>query len=84
MAIAETEDDYWRYSVLFLKVVDARFLLWNEDVEGPRALLNEYWPLIAEDYQKRCRKWADKRERTLFGAAAPPLVFLAEPTSPAA
>ena len=68
--------EFWRYSVLFTKIVDGRFMIWSSEYERrgePMALLASS---IEEEVDRRIEKWRKHREKTLFGAKKPPDVFL--------
>ena len=78
MRSAETGEEFWRYSVLFLKIADARFELWEDEIERVGASCREFEPSIENKLENRIKSWAKKREKTLFGAKAPNGVFLSE------
>ncbi len=78
MRSAETGEEFWRYSVLFLKIVDARFDLWEDEIECVGTVCRDFEPSIENKLENRIKSWAKKREKTLFGAKAPNGVFLLE------
>ena len=78
MCKADGPTEFWRYSVLFAKIVDGRFTIWSSEYERrgePMALLA---PSIDEEVNRRMEKWRKHREKTLFGAKKRPDVFLPE------
>jgi hypothetical protein len=73
---ASSADDFWAASVLFLKVVDARFDALNRKELAGGEVFDTWWWSVERRVQKRFDKWADKRKKTLFGAKAPPQIYL--------
>ena len=76
MCKATLPTEFWRYSILFTKIVDGRFTIWGSEYErcsGPMAL---FAASIEEEVNKRLEKWRKHREKTLFGAKKPEEVFL--------
>jgi len=74
----ETTDahEFWCYSILFTKIVDGRFDVWEtSDTEGHQPF-QMFWPSVRSTLQDRLKKWKDHRTKTLFGDDAPSRVFL--------
>ena len=71
--------DFWRYSVLFTKVVDARFGLWRSDFDTSSELMRLFEPSIGPEIERRLKRWRSHREKKLFGGRVPADVFLPEP-----
>ena len=67
MARATEASDFYRYSLLFAKTVDARFLLWHRDIDREGDLLDLHSDYVWAKVQKRLNSWKRKREATLFG-----------------
>ena len=76
MCQTESPDDFWRYSVLFLKIIDARFELWGSDFSRKGVPVNNFEPSFESKLKDRIKSWAEKRDKTLFGTKAPSKVFV--------
>lgn len=64
-------DDFWRFSLLFMKVVDGRFEVWNHAAREEESVVKQFWPSVSNKFQNRLGKWKRKREKKLFGQNAP-------------
>jgi len=69
-------EDFWRYSVLFEKIVDGRFDVWASDPGDAGQPYRLFWPSVEDRVRHRQKKWRDVRKRKLFGAGAPLKVFV--------
>jgi hypothetical protein len=72
----QSSEDFWRYSILFTKIVDGRYEIWHSgegDVGEPFRL---FWPSVEVRLQNRVKKWQSQRQKKLFGEDAPPKAFL--------
>ena len=78
MAAANTHPDLWRYSVLLAKTIDARCELWWSCTPNEAELLRRFEPTFRQDFERRIKKWRDKRRKTLFGEKLPAPEFLQE------
>ena len=78
MCKADGPTEFWRYSVLFAKIVDGRFTIWSSEYERRGEPMALFAPSIDEEVNRRMEKWRKHREKTLFGAKKPPDVFLPE------
>ena len=76
MCKARDPTDFWRYSVLFTKIVDGRFMIWSSEYERRGEPMALFASSIEEEVDRRIEKWRKHREKTLFGAKKPPDVFL--------
>ena len=78
MNTTDSANDFWAHSVLFLKIVDGRFDLWEEQVErtGTGTVMSKFLPSIGTTLENRVEAWKLKREKTLFGEKAPGEVYL--------
>lgn len=79
MSLAEDPVEFWRYQMLFLKIVDGRFDAWQKkyeaiQVEDSPAKRFSYG--FTQEINHRLEDWAKKRQKTLFGEDAPNPVFL--------
>ena len=68
--------EFWRFSILFTKIVDGRFDLWQSKYEDRNEPMLLFWPSIRNRLQNRFRKWEDKRKKKLFGQDVPAEIFL--------
>ena len=76
MCKADRPTEFWRYSILFTKIVDGRFMIWASEHtrrEGPMRL---FASSIDDEIDRRIEKWRKHREKTLFGAKKPADAFL--------
>lgn len=79
MQMAQSPEDFWLASVLFLKIVDGRFnALYRQTPEGS-ATFNQWWWSVARQMKNRLKSWAKKREKKLFGSDVPSPIFLLNP-----
>ena len=69
-------DDFWRYSILFTKIVDGRFEVWKQSDVGCGEPFQLFWPRVESKLEHRFKKWRRQRERKLFGDDAPAIAFL--------
>lgn len=76
MLAAETVEDFWAASVLFLKVVDARFDVGLRDEPAGTDVFNTWWWSVKRRLRGRFEKWANKRKETLFGSKVPDSIYL--------
>ncbi len=79
MCAAQSPVEFWRYSVLFTKVVDARFGLWRSDFDTSSELMRLFESSIGPEIERRLKRWRSHREKKLFGGHVPADVFLPEP-----
>ena len=68
--------EFWRFSVLFTKIVDGRHDLWQSEYEIRSEPMRLFWPSIGNKLQNRIRKWDDQRKKKLFGQEVPAEIFL--------
>lgn len=73
MCRAEGPIEFWRMSVLFLKVVDGRYDLWCSDseYEDRNEPMKRFFPNLRYALKRRMNKWKSRRERKLFGGSLP-------------
>ncbi len=76
MRNSETPIDFWRASVLFLKIVDGRFDLWSDNLGEGSEVFHRFFPLLSQDIERRIKKWQDARSKKLFGLTIPNSVYL--------
>lgn len=76
MLNAERTEDFWRASVLFMKIVDGRFDLWSEASDTPSTIFSAFMPTINKAIESRATKVQKNREKELFGGKAPASIML--------
>ena len=76
MCKADRPEEFWRYSVLFTKIVDGRFMTWSSEYERTSEPMTLFASSIDDEVDRRIKKWREHREKTLFGAKKPADVFL--------
>lgn len=76
MCSAERRVEFWRYSILFTKIVDARFRLWRSEFDTSNELMCSFEASIGQDIKNRLKRWRSHREKKLFGGRVPAGVFL--------
>ncbi|WP_146010333.1 hypothetical protein [Acidimangrovimonas sediminis] len=72
----DSAEEFWRFSVLLEKVVDARFAIWSPGVVRSGAAISRFEPSIGGAIERRVKLWKSKRESTLCGSKAPGEVYL--------
>ncbi|GGB76140.1 hypothetical protein [Blastomonas aquatica] len=73
---AQSNEDFWRFSVLFLKVVDGRYQTWERSKEPYSEPMGSFAPSIWREIERRIERWKKKRSDKLFGEKAPANFFL--------
>ena len=76
MCGAHDNVDFWRFSILFTKIVDGRFDLWRSEYKEWSEPMRLFWPSVKNRLRNRLRKWENKRKSELFGQDVPDRVFL--------
>ncbi|MCY1461275.1 hypothetical protein D9M71_789140 [compost metagenome] len=76
MLHAQQPKDFWRASVLFMKIVDGRFDIWSDAAGAPSTIFKAFMPTINQEIGKRAVKVQKKREDKLFGEKAPASIML--------
>ena len=79
MRAARTPEDFWRFSVLFEKIVDGRYQCWDHEAAEPGTPMASFAPSLWHEIKRRIKAWQDKRAKTLFDGKAPSPDFLAAP-----
>lgn len=75
MCAARCPLEFWRSSVLFAKVVDARFELWRSDFDTSSELMRSFEASTGQEIDRRVKRWRSHREKKLFGGQVPADVF---------
>lgn len=76
MQNAQRPRDFWRASVLFMKIVDGRFDIWSNASGAPSTIFTAFMPTIDREIDNRAAKVQKTREDKLFGEKAPASVML--------
>ena len=76
MCEADEADEFWRFSILFAKIVDGRYEFWRSEYEDRNEPMRLFWPRVRSKLRNRFKKWEDLRNKKLFGGDAPSKVFL--------
>ncbi|WP_124415624.1 hypothetical protein [Pseudomonas sp. R4-35-07] len=76
MLSAQRPKDFWRASVLFLKIIDGRFDIWSEAPGAPSAAFMAFMPTLNQEISNRAAKIQKAREKKLFGEKAPSSLML--------
>ena len=75
MSNTDSAEEFWALSVLFLKIVDARFDLWSRSCLGTGTAMPRFAPSIKSRFENRSKAWERKRKKTLFGEKVPSEVY---------
>ena len=76
MCRANDAHEFWRCSVLFLKIVDGRYDIWGTEYRDRSDIMRQFWPNLMDSLKSRIKEWRTKRESKLFGEESPRDVFL--------
>ncbi len=76
MRLAQRPEDFWRYSVLFTKVADARIDTVLADARDGGAPYQMFIRSVSGQLENRYKKWRTERQKKLFGEDAPSEAFL--------
>ncbi|MFH1237943.1 MAG: hypothetical protein V1491_00715 [archaeon] len=76
MCQTQENTEFWRYAILFLKIVDGRFAVWCSDYTQKGTPIQLFGLAVNEGLKNRCTKWKNHRDKKLFGSDAPASIFL--------
>jgi hypothetical protein len=76
MAAATSPEQFWRASVLFLKIVDSRCDMWGRATLPDDSVMMAFEPGLYDEIRRRSNTWKTHREKTLCGDDLPSEVFL--------
>jgi hypothetical protein len=68
-------EEFWRSSVLFTKIVDGRFDLWEAGCGSAGDTFARFFITIEDEVEKRVKKWQSARQSKLFGLGIPDPIF---------
>jgi hypothetical protein len=66
-----TEEEFWRASRMYIKIVDSRSLLWISEQSNGNAIFRAYFPTISDAVRDRLQRVQRTRQKTLFGGKIP-------------
>ena len=75
MKTATNAEEFWQSSVLFTKIVDGRFDLWEADCGSAGDTFARFFTTIEDEVEKRVKKWQSARPSRLFGLEVPDPIF---------
>ena len=76
MCQTDEKTDFWRYAVLFLKIVDGRFAVWRSNYAQKSGPIQSFGPAVDCWLKNRFVRWENHRNKKLFGSDAPAPIFL--------
>ncbi len=76
MQNAQRPEDFWRASILFMKIVDGRFDLWSKVSGEPSTTFTAFMPTVNREIISRAINAQKKRKKILFGEKAPASIML--------
>lgn len=76
MCQTDENTDFWRYAVLFSKIVDGRFAVWHSNYVQKGSSIKAFGPSVDDSIDNRFARWKDNRIKKLFGLDAPSPIFL--------
>jgi len=68
--------DFWRYAVLFSKIVDGRFTVWRSQYPKKSRPIQLFGSGVDGWLKNRFTRWENHRNKKLFGSDAPASIFL--------
>jgi len=69
---AETNQAFWRYSVMFTKIVDGRFEVWEEKYMFQEAPPELFFPSITHQINNRLERWETHRKKDVIWKRSSP------------
>jgi|LQYC01.1.fsa_nt_gi hypothetical protein len=76
MCQTDENTEFWRYAVLFSKIVDGRFAVWNSNYTRKGISIKLLGSTVYGRLENRFARWEDHRKKKLFGSDAPSPIFL--------
>lgn len=76
MCRADSGEEYWRLSTLFLKIVDSRYSEWEGGITRSGEAAAKFESSIQDKIEHRVKTWKAEREKTLCGDKKPGEVFV--------
>ena len=76
MCEADEADEFWRFSILFAKIVDRRYAFWQSEYTEKNEPMQLFWSSVRSKLKNRFDRWESLRKEKLFGGDAPEEIFL--------
>jgi hypothetical protein len=76
MCRAQSVEDYWAYEVLFKKIVDARFTIWEREFTRIGEPIHAFELPLRSWINNRYERWKTLRKSKLFGSNVPEPIFV--------
>ncbi|WP_423854597.1 hypothetical protein [Acinetobacter guillouiae] len=76
MLSTEDNEEFWKYMILFIKIVDLRFYKWKYSFLKDNILFQKFYQSFRNDINNRCKKWQKERDKKLFGSDPPNPIYI--------
>lgn len=76
MLSTEDNEEFWKYMILFIKIVDLRFYKWKYLFSKDNVLFQKFYQSFRNDINNRCKKWQKERDKKLFGSEPPNPIYI--------
>lgn len=76
MSQTNENTDFWRYAVLFSRIVDGRFDVWHSNYAQNGSPIQSFGSAVEGGLKNRFKRWENHRNKMLFGSEAPAPIFL--------
>ena len=76
MCEVDEADEFWCFSILFTKIVDRRYYIWQSEYTEENEPMQLFWPSVRSKLKNRFDRWESLRKKKLFGGDAPDETFL--------
>lgn len=76
MLSTEDNEEFWKYMILFIKIVDLRFYKWKYSLLKDNILFQKFYQSFRNDINNRCKKWQKERDKKLFGSEPPNPIYI--------
>ena len=76
MCEVDEADEFWCFSILFTKIVDRRYYIWQSEYTEENEPMQLFWPSVRSKLKNRFDRWENLRKEKLFGGDVPNEIFL--------
>lgn len=76
MLSTEDNEEFWKYMILFIKIVDLRFYKWKYSLLKDNVIFRKLYQSFKNDINNRCKKWQKERDKKLFGSEPPSPIYI--------
>ena len=76
MSNTNSAQEFWRWSILLLKIVDGRFAIWYSAEKSLSKSAELFVRSIETSIEKRVERWKKDREKSLLGEKVPARIFI--------